>query len=144
MSAINSYLIKHNSIKWAYPHIIPINRDNRFNYYKNALLCCFPAHFEPFGLTCIEAMFVGGLVLGSSSGGMSEIIKDGEDGFLVAPKNKKLLQNKIIEILALEKTNKEAIKFSAGNKVLNKFSEKQILKEMVSFYNQVININKIE
>lgn len=121
-----------------------IKRDDLFNYYKNALLCCFPAHFEPFGLTCIEAMSVGGLVLGSSSGGMSEIITDGEDGFLVAPKNKKLLQNKIIEILALDKTNKEAIRFSAKNKVLNKFSEKQILKEMVSFYNQVININKIE
>lgn len=116
----------------------PIRRDDLFNYYKNASLCCFPSHFEPFGLTCIEAMSVGGLVLGSTSGGMSEIIDEGKDGFLVAPKNEKLLQNKILEILSLNEREKDAIRLSAKNKVINNFSEKQILKEMVCFYNQVI------
>jgi len=116
----------------------PVKRKDLFSYYINAEICCFPSHFEPFGLTCIESMSVGGLVLGSSSGGMSEIITDGEDGFLVVPKNEKLLQNKILEILSLDERGKNVIRFSAKNKILNKFSEKQVVGEMVSFYNEVI------
>lgn len=116
----------------------PVKREDLFWYYYNAELCCFPSHFEPFGLTCIEAMSVDGLVLGSSSGGMNEIITNGEDGFLVKPKNIKLLKNKIIEILSLDKSDKEAVRFLAKKKVLNKFSEKIVIKEMLSFYDEVI------
>lgn len=120
----------------------PINRSDLFTYYKNAMICVFPSHFEPFGLTCIEAMSVGGLVLGSSNGGMSEIINEGEDGFLVAPKNKELLRDKILEILSINENEKDLIRTSAKNKIEGKFSEKQIIDQMITFYKEVINNKK--
>jgi glycosyltransferase involved in cell wall biosynthesis len=115
-----------------------IRRKDLFGYYKNAELCCFPSYFEPFGLTCIEAMSVGGLVLGSSEGGMVEIIDDGKDAFLVAPKNTKLLKHKIIEILSLDKIDKDVIRNKAKEKILNNFSEKIIIRKMLSYYEEVI------
>jgi glycogen synthase len=120
----------------------PLNVEDLFYYYKNAKLCCFPSYWDNMPLTCIEAMSVEGLVLGSSSGGMSEIINKDIDGFLVAPKDKILLKNKIIEILCLEKKHKIDIRQAAKKKIQDKFSEKQIVSEMISFYNEVIGTFK--
>lgn len=47
--------------------------------------------FETFGLTVIEAMAYGKPVIGSDIGGISEIINDGEDGFLVEANNSNAL-----------------------------------------------------
>ena len=68
-------------------HILgPIPRYELFSYYKSAKLNVFPSHWDNLPLTCIEAMSLGGLVLGSSSGGMKEIIEDQVDGYLIEPK----------------------------------------------------------
>lgn len=45
-------------------------------------LLVVPSQFEPFGRVVIEAMACGRPVIGSSDGGIPEIIKDGETGFL--------------------------------------------------------------
>jgi len=117
----------------------PLNVEDLFYYYKNAALCCFPSHFEPFGLTCIEAMSVGGLVLGSSSGGMSEIIEDGINGFLVTPKDVDLLKNKILKILSSEKKIIKEIKLNAKYRINNSFDSKVISVKTINFYKKVIN-----
>ncbi|MEJ5210563.1 MAG: glycosyltransferase [Burkholderiales bacterium] len=45
-------------------------------------LLVVPSQFEPFGRVVIEAMAVGRPVIGSNDGGVPEIIKDGQTGFL--------------------------------------------------------------
>lgn len=45
-------------------------------------LCCFPSVWENFPNACLEAMSLGAPVVGSDSGGMSEIIEDGISGVL--------------------------------------------------------------
>jgi glycosyltransferase involved in cell wall biosynthesis len=72
---------------------------------------------------------------------MSEIINDGKDVFLVTPKNKNLLKNKILEILSLSESDE--LSLSEKNKILNKSSVKYIVSEMISFYEEVID-NKNE
>ncbi len=53
--------------------------------YRTAQVCVFPSRFENFPQVCLEAMSCGCLVIGSTSGGMPEIIVDGINGFLAEP-----------------------------------------------------------
>ena len=45
----------------------------------------FPSFFEGFGKAFLEAMSRGLVVIASDVGGMHDLIRDGENGFLVAP-----------------------------------------------------------
>jgi len=52
--------------------------------YRKAEFCIYPSCFEePFGLVMLESMACGRPLVVSRAGGMPEVIKDGENGFLV-------------------------------------------------------------
>lgn len=58
--------------------------EEKVNYYKNALALLFPIKWEePFGLVIVEAMACGTPVIAFSRGAVPEIVKNGENGFLV-------------------------------------------------------------
>ena len=46
-----------------------------------------PSHEEPFGRTLVEAMALGVPVLATNVGGPTEIIEDGREGHLLAPRD---------------------------------------------------------
>lgn len=54
-------------------------------YLGKTDVCVFPSHWESFGMVCLEAMAAGRGVIGSSAGGMAEIINSPEVGRLVPP-----------------------------------------------------------
>jgi sucrose synthase len=57
------------------------------------------ARFEPFGLTVLEAMTSGLPTFASQFGGPSEIIEDGQNGFLINPTNLTEMADKIVAFL---------------------------------------------
>lgn len=54
---------------------------------------------EGFGLTCIEAMALSKPVVATNIPGPSDIVVDGETGFLIPPKNPEALANAILKLL---------------------------------------------
>ena len=54
---------------------------------------------EPFGLVAVEAMMRGTAVVASDSGGLTEIVRDGEAGFLVPPGNIEALAEALLLLL---------------------------------------------
>ena len=56
---------------------------------------------EGFGLTFVEAAMSGCLVIGTRVGGIEDIVKDGETGFLVPPRNSFALAAAIVEVIAM-------------------------------------------
>lgn len=56
-------------------------REEVMQMYTQADIVCFPSWWENFPMVCLEAMSQGAIVLGSNSGGMSEIIEDNKSGF---------------------------------------------------------------
>lgn len=61
-----------------------IDRSQMATYYQKAQALLAPIQWEePFGLTIIEAMSCGTPVIAFNRGSISEIIKDGETGFIV-------------------------------------------------------------
>jgi glycosyltransferase involved in cell wall biosynthesis len=106
--------------------------------YKEATIVCIPSWWEAFGFVCTEAMMCGAIVIGSSSGGMSEIITDGEDGFLLKPRNPQKWAEKIKEIFALSQEEYLYISQNAQKKIREKFSIEVIMPQMVDYYQSVI------
>jgi len=106
-------------------------------YGKNEI-SCFPSWWEAFGLICTEAMMSGSIVIGSNLGGMSEIIENGIDGFLISPQNPKILADKIIEVHSLSLERKDQIRNKAKAKVESEFSTDAVVTQMINYYKKII------
>ena len=69
------------------------------NRLRQASLVVFPSTFENFPYVVIESMALGLPVLASKSGGQSEIIRDGIDGFLFSHSENSSFQQRLKEAL---------------------------------------------
>jgi len=69
------------------------------NYYSAADVVVTTPWYEPFGLTPLEAMACGRPVIGSAVGGIKFTVKDGETGYLVAPREPVELASRLAQIL---------------------------------------------
>ncbi len=52
-------------------------------YYASADVVVMPSHHESFGMVALEAMACGTPVIASDVGGLAQLVRDGETGFLV-------------------------------------------------------------
>jgi len=60
-----------------------VGKDELNRLYSNALCTVYAPLREPFGLVPLESMAAGTPVIGGMTGGYTEVIEDGVDGFLV-------------------------------------------------------------
>ncbi len=71
---------RHPRIVWIEKKI---SRQEAIQLYSNARLFCCPSVYEPFGIINLEAMACGAPVVASATGGIKEVVVDGETGCLV-------------------------------------------------------------
>ena len=132
---------QYSDKKW-FNLIGKVKREELMEMYGKADVVCFPSWWENMPMVCIEAMLSGAVVLGSNSGGMSEIIEDGKSGFLVEPKNPRALAKRIKEILHLSSKEKEIISNNAVKRIKDNFSMEVILNQTLDYYKSVISKEK--
>jgi alpha-maltose-1-phosphate synthase len=60
-----------------------VTKQEAIQLYSNARVFCCPSVYEPFGIINLEAMACGAPVLASATGGIKEVVVDGETGYLV-------------------------------------------------------------
>lgn len=116
-----------------------IPREELMKRYAEADVICFPSWWENMPMVCIEAMLCGGIVIGSNSGGMSEIISNEENGFLIPPHQPKILAETIQKAINLSEQRKQEISQKAQKRIRDDFSMDTILQQTISYYQQVIN-----
>ena len=63
----------------------PLPRPEAVQILSHASVFVCPSRYEPFGLVNIEAMACGAPVVATATGGIPEIVMDGETGYLVPP-----------------------------------------------------------
>lgn len=114
-----------------------IPREELMRHFQNVDIACFPSWWEAFGLVCTEAMSMGSVVLASSNSGFEEIITEGVNGFLVEPRNSKLLAEKIEKILALSPIEKAKIVYNAQRTVKERFSLDIIITKLNEYYDSI-------
>jgi starch synthase len=60
-----------------------VTKQEAIQLYSNARVFCCPSVYEPFGIINLEAMACRAPVVASSTGGIKEVVVDGETGYLV-------------------------------------------------------------
>ncbi len=69
------------------------------NEYRNADIFVLPTEKESFGMAVAEAMASGLPVVSTNIGGVSEVVKNNETGYLVEVGNQHALSEKVLELL---------------------------------------------
>ncbi|MCP4309314.1 MAG: glycosyltransferase family 4 protein [bacterium] len=69
------------------------------DFLSDTVVGVFPSYWEAFGFVCLEAMSAACGIVGSSAGGMAEIIEDGRTGLLVPPRAPKAIARAVVELL---------------------------------------------
>ena len=87
----------------------------------------------------IEAMALGTIVISTNCGGMSEIVTDNENGFLVPIRDAEAIANKIKFVNNLSNETLHTIKTNAKKTVELKNNIKNSIQETIELYNQVLN-----
>lgn len=136
--AFSSFFYRKNIQQMIKNKITWLSRlDNRqslidlMQYYKG--IAVFPARYEPLGLTTLEAMASGMIVIAGKNGGGSEIIKDGQNGFLCSANQASLIK-KIEEVIILSTKKQQQISLSAQKRVLTTYDERTMIKKYRKLY----------
>lgn len=122
-----SYLKKYDNFKWLGPLQYP---DKVREYLSEIDIYALVTGIDMSPLTLLEAQLMEKPVVATNVGGVSELMKDGETGFLVEKGNHKQLIDKIT--ILLEDTKKAKEMGKAGRKfVANNFSWEIIGKKFL-------------
>ncbi len=100
-------------------------------------ICVFPSLWENFPNVCLEAMAAGRGVIGSSAGGMLDMLEDGKYGLNVAPRRVFALSEAIGSLLA-DPARRIALGQAAREKVLSAYTLERIGALQEDSYHQAI------
>ena len=112
-------------------------RQNPEPFYEKASIFCMTSSFEGFGLVLVEAQTYGVVpVAFNSFASVSDIIQNGETGFLVDPFDKK----KYVEVLSDLMNNKEKLLSISKNcmEAAKKFNLEEIGNQWIDLFNSLL------
>jgi glycogen(starch) synthase len=113
-----------------------ITDEVRNSLYSWADVAVFPSLYEPFGIVALEAMAARTPVVVSDCGGISEIVRHGEDGLKAYTGNSHSLARNILAILQQPQLG-NMLRERAYTRVLNEFNWKNIARKTASVYREV-------
>ncbi len=118
-----------------------ISQEELKHLYAVNKVSCFPSWWEAFANVVMEAMAAGNVIVGSTNGGMTEIIDDGIEGLLVEPKRPALLAEKLKQALDLSPNEVQAFRSRAHQRLKSQVSTNVILNQMEDYYQEIVKEN---
>ena len=94
-------------------------------YFGQTDICVFPSHWENFPNVCLEAMAAGRGVIGSSAGGMAEMLDGGKVGLLVKPEAPAEIAAAILRLLR-DPAERKRLGALARQRVLSEYNDETI------------------
>jgi glycosyltransferase involved in cell wall biosynthesis len=113
-----------------------VRGDRKRELLRNALFLVCPSRYEPFGIVILEAFASGIPVIASRIGGIPDIVKDGENGFLFEPENTEELTEKM-EIML----NNNVLRNTMAQNTLqcaNRYNWHSIVNEYINIYSKIL------
>jgi D-inositol-3-phosphate glycosyltransferase len=106
-------------------------------YYSAADVFVTTPHYEPFGITPLEAMACGTPVIGSAVGGIKFSVRDGETGLLVPPGNADALGEQLARLFA-RPSLRRALGARAQTWVNERFTWARVAQGVSALYEDVL------
>jgi glycosyltransferase involved in cell wall biosynthesis len=106
---------------------------DKLRLLEEAVLYVLPSYTEGVPLSMLEAMSVGLPVIATPVGGIADVLRDGEDGYLVPPGSLSELSRRIIELLN-NRELRERMAENARRRVNSKFSRDVAVQELIALY----------
>ncbi|MFM0503294.1 glycosyltransferase family 4 protein [Paraburkholderia caffeinilytica] len=110
--------------------------DEKLAFYRDASLFCMPSHFEAFGISTLEAMFIGRPVVGTEVGGFLDLVEDGVTGYLVRRGNVRELAKRIRHLIERPDIA-HAMGKAAVSRALSRYSVGAVVSQYVHCYRTV-------
>lgn len=115
-------------------YIGPVGPDRRGDLLGGARALLHLVNFdEPFGFSVVEAMACGTPVIARSRGSMSEIVRDGENGFLVGS-----LDEAVVAVHASDGMDRMAVRTS----VEHRFDSNRMVDDYLAVYHRVVELHR--
>lgn len=106
------------------------------SYYDKIDILLIPSRSEGFGLTAIEGMARGCVVVAADVGGLPEVISDGETGLLHRPEQSEDIANKLLSLL--ESADLVRSMSSKANARVRTYSTERYNELIDSFYSKIL------
>jgi len=114
----------------------PVPKEDMKLLYSSAYLYLIPSTYEIFNMTMIEALACGCPVIASREGGMRDVVKHGEFGFLFEKRNKSALAEYIKVLLKDEKKRNGFSK--AAEKAMDDYDWSVLARKFDDVYKQLV------
>ena len=121
----------HGRIKWLGL------RTNVQDFMAAFDLCVVPSIEEPLGLVALESLAAGTPVVAARTGGLPEIVRNGENGMLVPPKSPTQLAQAIIK-LAASKSERDRLGEKGREMVQQEFDPIALTQDVERIFEQVV------
>ena len=119
-----------------------VNMNSVIDIYRNSDVFVLPSIHEGFGIVNLEAMASRLPIVATNVGGVPEIIKDGENGLLVEPKDSKALANAMLKLIG-DKNLRNKLGENGRKLVEEKYSWARVGIDVQRVYEDQTNIRKI-
>jgi glycosyltransferase involved in cell wall biosynthesis len=96
-----------------------------------------PSWYEPFGRVALEGMIMGLPVLATTVGGTKEVVRDGQDGLLLEPRQPAAWAKAVCELLA-DPHRRSAMGACGRARALSRFGPAAHARAIVSTYERVL------
>lgn len=111
-------------------------QDNIIPLLNISDLYMLPSRSESFGLSALEAMSCEVPVIGTSLGGLKEVVEDGKSGYICDPDDIEKMSKAAISILGSKKKREEMGK--AARERAKAFDSRVVIDKYVDYYNKVL------
>ncbi|HSB57688.1 MAG TPA: glycosyltransferase family 4 protein [Nitrosopumilaceae archaeon] len=113
-----------------------VTSDEKMCSIADSIAMVFPSLCEGFGLVILEAFSQNKPVLVSNIRPMSDIISHGQTGYVLDPHDENLWAEYLLKILTDSREAK--IMGQNGHRLLGKFSEESLYKQIIEMYEEVL------
>jgi D-inositol-3-phosphate glycosyltransferase len=115
------------------------DQDTLVNYYSAAEVVVMPSHYESFGMVALEAMACGTPVIASDVGGLTYVVEDNFNGYLVPSQDYAAMAEKITLLLRYPSLRDHL--GEQARRWVERFSWSIIADDILRVYNKMVKEN---
>ena len=113
--------------------------DNVLRYIEKATCIVLPSYREGTSRVLLEAAAMGRPIITTDVPGCREIVEHGKNGFLCKPKDKLDLEKKMIDMLLMSRSDRQAMGEKGRQKVENEFNQDIVIDLYLDAIDNVIS-----